>query len=151
MDGRAFLDIARDLAAGPAEAHWRTAAGRSYDALFHEGLWMLLRWGFIGPPRDNVHTFVRLRFIYATDPDLKSIGRSLEALLRLRNDADYQLAAPGPFVSARRVTRAIDVARDAIALLDQIDGDPIRRGAAIAAIRPCSRIRDAASRLQRRG
>jgi hypothetical protein len=38
MDGRSFLDVATDLAAGPTEAHWRAAAGRAYYALFHEGL-----------------------------------------------------------------------------------------------------------------
>ena len=45
------------------------------------------RWGFALPPRDKVHSFARLKFIYATHPDLKRIGLALEPLGRLRNAA----------------------------------------------------------------
>ncbi len=100
MDGRALLDVARELAAGSSEAHWRSGVGRAYYALLHEVLGTLQRWGFSPPPRDKVHTFARLKLVYATDPDLKRIGLTLEALGRLRNAADYQLSLPGPFVSA---------------------------------------------------
>jgi uncharacterized protein (UPF0332 family) len=136
MDGRSFLDPARDLAAGPTEAHRRSAAGRAYYALFHEGLAALLRWGFTVPPRENLHSFVRLRFTYTSDPDMKKIGWVMDDLVKLRNQADYQLATPGSFSSAGRVSMAILDAHDAIALLDQVDGDPTRRMVAIASIRP---------------
>ena len=76
MDGRSLLDIGRELAAGSTEAHWRSSVGRAYYALLHEVLGALGRWGFALPPRDKVHTFARLKFIYATDPDLKRIGLS---------------------------------------------------------------------------
>jgi hypothetical protein len=134
MDGRAYLDVARDLAAGSTEAHWRTAAGRVYYAVLHEGLTALLRWGFTIPPRENLHAFVRLGFVFAIDPDLKTVGRALEYLSKLRNQADYQLANLGPFATGTRVAQAL--ADAAIARLDQIDGDPTRRAAAIATIRP---------------
>ena len=101
MDGRAFLDVARDLAAGSSEPHWRSGVGRAYYALLHEVLGALRRWGFSIPPRDKVHTFARLKLVYATDPDLKRIGLTLEALGRLRNAADYHPSTSGPFVSAR--------------------------------------------------
>jgi hypothetical protein len=136
MDGRSFLEVARDLAAGPTEAHWRSAAGRAYYALFHEGLAALRRWGFTVPPRENLHTFVRLRFTYTTDPDLKAIGWSLDDLVKLRNQADYQLATPGAFSSAVRAVQSIFDADNAIARLDRIEGDPTRRAAAITTIRP---------------
>ena len=100
MDGRAFLDVARELAAGSSEAHWRSSVGRAYYALLHEVLGTLRRWGFSLPPRDKVHTFARLKLVYAKDSDLKRIGLTLEALGRLRNAADYQLSTSGPFVSA---------------------------------------------------
>jgi hypothetical protein len=74
MDGRFLLDISRELAAGSTEAHWRSSVGRAYYALLHEVLGALARWGFALPPRDKVHSFARLKFIYATHPDLKRIG-----------------------------------------------------------------------------
>ena len=107
MDGRAFLDVARELAAGSSEPHWRSSVGRAYYALLHEVLGTLRRWGFSLPPRDKVHTFARLKLVYATDPDLKRIGLTLEALGRLRNAADYQLSTSGPFVSARIAVSAL--------------------------------------------
>jgi hypothetical protein len=124
MDGRAFLDVARELAAGSSEAHRRSSAGRAYYALLHEALETLHRWGFSLPPRDKVHTFARLKLVYATDRDLKRIGLTLEALGRLRNAADYQLTPSGPFGSARSATQALTDAESAIALLDAIEADP---------------------------
>jgi hypothetical protein len=134
MQGRAFLDIAQELANGATEAHWRTAAGRAYYALMLEGRDALLRWSFTIPPRDNVHTFVRLRFTFAGNPDLKHIGYDLDDLSRLRNQADYRLATVGVFALPNTAFDAVDQARAALALLDQVDGDPSRRAAAIAAI-----------------
>lgn len=87
MNGRALFAVARELAAGSTEAHWRSGAGRAYYALLHEVLGALGRWGFAQPPRDRVHTFARLKFVYATDADVKRIGLTLEALGRLRNAA----------------------------------------------------------------
>jgi hypothetical protein len=49
MNGRAWLDVARELAAGSDEAHWRSNVGRSYYALLHEALDLLRRWGFSLP------------------------------------------------------------------------------------------------------
>src|SRR5438874_8968742 len=99
MEGRKFLDIAQELVQGPTEAHWPAAAGRAYYGLMLEGRDALERWGFTLPPRDQVHTFVRLRFIYSNDPDLKQVGYALEQLSKLRNKADYALAVSGPFAT----------------------------------------------------
>jgi hypothetical protein len=136
MDGRALFDVARELAAGSSEAHWRSSVGRSYYALLHEVLGMLRRWGFSIPPRDKVHTFARLKLVYSTDPDLKRIGLTLEALGRLRNTADYQLSMSGPFVSARIAVQALADAEVAVALLDALNANPARRAAAIGSIPP---------------
>jgi hypothetical protein len=136
MDGRALVDVGRELAAGSTEAHWRSSVGRAYYALLHEVLGALRRWGFALPPRDKVHTFARLKFVYATDPDLKRIGLTLEALGRLRNAADYQLGTPGPFSSPRIAAAALSDAGSAIALLDAIEADPARRAGAVGAIPP---------------
>jgi hypothetical protein len=135
MDGRAFLDVAKELVSGSTEAHWRAAAGRAYYALMLEGWAALLRWGFAVPPREPIHMFVRLRFRYATDRDLKKLGDALDSLGKLRNQADYQPTNPGPFKNALRVSQAIVEAEQNLVRLDQVDADATRRAAAIVGIR----------------
>ena len=135
MDGRAFLDVALELAQGSTEAHWRAAAGRTYYALMLEGRTALERWGFPIPPRDQIHAFVRLRFTYATDSDLREVGYALERLVTLRNHADYQLSATGPFTDAQRVKKAINTAQVNLSRLDQVGADATRLAAAIAGIK----------------
>jgi hypothetical protein len=136
MDGRALLVVGRELAAVATEAHWRSSVGRAYYALLHEVLGALTRWGYALPPCDKVHTFARLKFVYATDPDLKRIGLTLEALGRLRNTADYQLGTSGPFASPRTAVSALNDAEAAVALLDTIEADPARRTGAVRTIPP---------------
>jgi hypothetical protein len=135
MDGRAFLDVARELVQGPSEAHWRAAASRAYYALMLEGRTALERWGFSLPPQHQIHAFVRLRFLYAPDSDLKDVGYALERLGSLRNRADYHLTAPAHFASKSHAAQAVHEAEVNVARPDRLEGDPARRAAAIAAIR----------------
>ncbi len=135
MDGRAFLPIARELLQGADEPHWRAATGRAYYALMLECRAALERWGFAAPPRVQVHTFVRLRFTYAADPDLKEVGYALEWLSDMRNRADYAVASAGSFADAQVATKAIARAEQNIARVDQIEADPAHRAAAVAGIR----------------
>jgi hypothetical protein len=134
MQGRQFLDLARDNLAGGSEVHWRGAAGRAYYALMLECRDALVRWGLKLLPRDNVHTFVRLRFTFAAHPDLRTIGMTLEKLGQLRNRADYDLSTLLAFASAAVATNAVQEAALRIDLLDAIERDPLRRTAALAAI-----------------
>lgn len=135
MAGRGFLDVARDAAAGTTEYHWRAAVIHAYYALVLEGRDALFRWGFPPPRRDNMHAWVRLRFAYAGDSGLQAIGRALDWLVRERNRANYDLQAT-VFSSPTPAQDAIRDATAALSLLDQIDGDPVQRAAAIGAIRP---------------
>jgi hypothetical protein len=135
MNGRAFLQSARQLLAAPSEPNWRSATGRAYYALVHEGREALDRWGFPLPPQESIHTFVRLRFVYARHPDAVPVGGALDDLGQWRNQADYRLASAGMFASATRATQAVNRAQSAIALLDAVEADPARRAAIVAAIR----------------
>jgi hypothetical protein len=135
MQGRAFLLVARDDVLGLTEAHWRTAAGRAYYALFLEARDALQRWGIPPTPHQSEHWFVRLRFYIRANADLKPIGLALDGLSRLRNEADYRLAVPGRFVNNVEAQRGIVDATKAIGILDQIEADPQRRNAAIKDIR----------------
>jgi hypothetical protein len=134
MDGREFLDVARELVQGAGAAHWRAAAGRAYYALMLEAREALRRWGFIPQRREDVHAFVRLRFVYAADGDLKDVGLTLDRAGRLRNRADYDLTSTY-FATDSHVQEAIRHVARGLASLDAVEADPTRRAAAIADIR----------------
>jgi len=136
MNGRQFLDLAREVIAGATELHWRGAAIHAYYALFLECRDAQIRWGFTTPQRHNAHAPVRLRFLYSTEADLKQMGRILENLGRLRNLASYDLTTRTEFLSDHDATLAIQDADDMLALLDAIEADPARLAAAIASICP---------------
>jgi hypothetical protein len=135
MKGRRFLELAKEIVVGGTEVHWRGAVGRAYYALVLEGRDALRQWGFPSPARDKIHFFVRSRFSFPADADLKSIGLILDRFGRLRNEADYDMSALPAFLSGRRAQDAIQNVIQGIDLLDAIDADPMRRAAAIAAIK----------------
>jgi hypothetical protein len=99
-----------------------------------EGRDALERWGFTIPTGDSVHVFVRWRFLYASDRDLKAVGVALDNLVQLRSKADYKLHAPD-FATNTSAVDAINRAASALPLLDGVAQDPVRRAAATADIR----------------
>jgi hypothetical protein len=136
MRGREFLDLARAIVSGPTEAYRRGTVIHAYYALVLECRDALARWGFACPPRRNVHSWVRLRFVFATDADCKVIGSALDFLGKRRNEASYLLSLTTPFATDFLARRAIHRADSALALLEAIDTDPARRAAAIASLPP---------------
>src|SRR5437879_2513114 len=106
MNGRDFLDVALELAAGATEAHWRASAIHAYYGLMLECRDTLARWGF-RPRRQDVHAYVRLRFSYSADADLKRIGDALDRLVRLRNQASHNLTPSAEFASNSRARQAV--------------------------------------------
>ena len=135
MRGRDFLTVAKEVVQGKTEAHWRAAVGRAYYALVQETWAALDRWGITSPPRVDIHFFTRSRLTIPSDADLRKIGNVLEEAGRLRNYADYRLASAGQFSSSLRARNIVVGVGNAMNLLDSLDTDPLRRVAAVAAIR----------------
>jgi hypothetical protein len=71
-----------------------------------------------------VHAAVRLRFVYATDADLKQIANDLDWLSRLRNRASYDLISSPMFASVAEAHKACQRANNSLAVLDAIEADP---------------------------
>src|SRR3954470_14859402 len=124
MQGRAFLNLARRLTASQAEEDWRGAAIHAYYALMLECRDALARWGFVCPRGQGIHPWVRLRFTYAGDAHLNSLGDALDQLVRRRNKASYDLNPSPTFATVTEAALSVQQATAALALLDQIDRDP---------------------------
>src|SRR5437879_5746281 len=93
MRGREFLRASRQLLSGGDEPFWRAAVVQAYYALFLECRDVVATWGAAAPPRHRPHNWVRLKLQFAKNADLKQLGDTLEALLRLRNLASYNLGS----------------------------------------------------------
>jgi hypothetical protein len=136
MQGREFLELAREQLAGGLPRHHRGAMIHAYYALLLECWEAMNRWGLPPLTRLQVHAQVRLRLVYATDSDLQRLGAVLEDLGKHRNRANYDLSDDLLFAVPRFAHDNVQRAETALALLDAIDADPARRAAAIASIRP---------------
>ena len=135
MNGRGFLDVAKELCRRSTEGHWRTAAGRAYYGLLWEAWTGLERWGLSVPRHQSVHYLVRTQLIYAADADLHEVGKMLDRLADLRNKADYWRTGTNRFASSQWANAATKDAEAGMDRLTQVEGDPTRLAAAIADIR----------------
>ena len=136
MQGREFLELAKELVVGNGPCHWRGAIIHAYYALLLECREAMNRWGLPAPTRHQIHSTIRLRLVFASHAELKNIGRDLEKLAEDRNRANYDLRPVSMFATNLIASIDLKKADDALALLDAIDADPVRRAAAIASIRP---------------
>jgi hypothetical protein len=136
MQGREFLQLAREQLAGGQPRHHRGAMIHAYYALLLECRDAMDRWGLPPLARLQVHAQVRLRLLYATERDLQRLGHDLEDLGERRNQANYDLSDDLLFAVPRFAHDIVQRAEVALALLDAIEADPVRRAAAVASIRP---------------
>jgi hypothetical protein len=131
------LTLARELLAwGHQSRHWRAVVIHAYYAGLLECREGMTRWGLPRLVRQQLHAQVRLRLLYSADAELQELGRKLERLGMDRNAASYDLGAAQLFTSSVAAQAAVKTAEDALHLLDAIDGDPVRRMAAAASIKP---------------
>jgi hypothetical protein len=136
MQGRAFLELAQELIKGSAEQHWRGATIHAYYGLMLECRDAQIRWGRPAPSRQRVHQDLRLTFVDASDPDLRTISVALDRLVTARNRASYDLSSLPEFATDIEAGKWVQRALDALALLDAIEADPARLAAAIASLPP---------------
>ncbi|MGH7174000.1 MAG: hypothetical protein ACRELG_27320 [Gemmataceae bacterium] len=107
--------MARDIFPKATQPHWRATVIHAYYALILECRDALARWGVSIPPRQNVHSVVRLRFLFAADADLKKIASALDDWVRHRNDASYLLTFLREFDTNALAQRAIKEGTTALA------------------------------------
>lgn len=79
MNGRAFLDVADELAAGVHGGHWRSAVSRAYYAAFHFARALLEACGFAVPCAESAHGYLAFRLSNCGHVDLSYIGRTTSA------------------------------------------------------------------------
>ncbi len=136
MNPRDFLDQASELATGPREVDWRTAASRAYYAAFHVGSELLRAAGFAAPTDQSSHAYVWMRLSNAKLPQVETVGRALSILRQVRGHADYDLARP--FTEQQGVKQVND-ALTVVELLDDLAATPAVLAEVVAAIRDYER------------
>jgi uncharacterized protein (UPF0332 family) len=134
MDGREFLSLADELAAGGTAAHRRSALSRAYYAAYHTGYDLISALGIALPRNHRGHERVWQCLQYSDDASLIQAGAILRRLQNIRVKADYHLRDPHPEYS-NTVALYLRLAQRCIALLDAIPADPAARAALAAAIR----------------
>lgn len=117
MNGRDFLTLARQLAAGSTEASWRSAISRAYYAAFHVARNLLEDLGFAVPNGDQAHAYIYRRLQNCANAQVASAGMALDRLRSERNRADYDLhwritqtSASSQIVAAERIILSLDAA-----------------------------------------
>jgi len=123
MSGRDFLTVAVQLAAGTAEAEWRTAVSRAYYAAFHVARRLLRDLGFVVPRAERAHPYLIYRLCNCGEPVVQRAGQELESLRRQRNQADYD---ENVAVSQQAAADAVRLAQHALSTLDAARQEPTR-------------------------
>ena len=123
MNWRDLLPLAAKLAAGATEAEWRGGVSRAYYAAFHVAREFFRALGFSVPRAEAAHQYMIFRLSNCGEISLQSAGQDLDALRRLRNQADYDDSPP--MTPAKSIT-ACRLAEKIIQALDGARQEPIR-------------------------
>jgi uncharacterized protein (UPF0332 family) len=123
MNWRDFLLLANRLAAGPAEADWRTAVSRAYYAAFHVAHGLLTDLNFTVPRADRAHQYLVYRLSNSGEAVVEQAGRDLDTLRRLRNRADYD---EFPALTQAQAAAAVQMTANIIQALDDARREPVR-------------------------
>ena len=139
MRSEEFLQLARELSAGPSEAHWRTAVSRAYYACFNLVRGQLSEWGFRIRKSDQAHAGMSRRLGALALDGWDDVARDLAQLRADRNFADYDVEQVVPqklaincFAAAERITKTLHTGlsdseqRQAIAAIRDYERDVLR-------------------------
>jgi uncharacterized protein (UPF0332 family) len=91
MKGELLVTVAAELAAGPTEAHHRSAVSRAYYGAFHVARRLLEEVGVHLPKGEQVHAKAVYCFQGCGDVNAGVAANELVALRGERNRADYDV------------------------------------------------------------
>ena len=136
MDPRAFNQVAIDIVVkrpltGPAA--YRSAISRAYFATLNVAADILTSIGHSPGKGDSKHKRVVLYLQQSADPELNSVGRTIDTIRTMRNLADYDMLNTTVETLSEARDRA-ESAREVIEHLDDFAADAARMKSAADAI-----------------
>ncbi len=125
MQGRDFLDVAKNLARSHYEASLRSAISRAYYALLNSAVQFLLELGFHVGQGPGKHGEVHHRLFNCGLEQMVEFSKLLDELRRRRNDADYDMSS-AQFQSQPTCALWVANAELAIGYLVDCNKEPLR-------------------------
>ena len=125
MQGRDFLDVAKNLARSQYEASLRSAISRAYYALLNSVVQFLPQLGFHVGQGPGKHGEVHHRLFNSGLEPMVEFSKILDELRRRRNDADYNMAS-GQFQNQATCALWVANAELAIGFLVDCNKEPLR-------------------------
>lgn len=123
-----FLAVARELAQGATEGHWRSSVSRAYYAAYHRARALVEGTGGKIPTGERCHEQLAMQLQSTHDRGLRNLGTRLHTLRRDRNIADYDTSA----YSRNQATRGLAKANTLLQLIESCErADPARLARAI--------------------
>jgi len=125
MEGKDFLAVAQKLVQTRGEAAIRSAASRTYYALFNTGKKLLNDLGFSLPKDASAHELLYYRLYNSGIPDINALAITIKKLRSKRIRADYEMNDTG-FQSHIECEFDIARAKHIIAQLENCYQQPLR-------------------------